>query len=96
MRTSEPRFRDSVVSHTLSQLGLCVSVCPPARQLARAHGVHRIAPPRVCGRPQKKTYFAVWCLLSLMMLKGVGRELRKSRDATHLATDGPAPRRYDG
>ena len=24
------------------------------------------------------------------------RELRKSRDATHLATDGPAPRRYDG
>ena len=24
------------------------------------------------------------------------RELRKSEDATHLATDGPAPRRYDG
>ena len=24
------------------------------------------------------------------------RELRKSGDATHLATDGPAPRRYDG
>ena len=24
------------------------------------------------------------------------RELRKSRDATHFATDGPAPRRYDG
>ena len=23
-------------------------------------------------------------------------ELRKSRDATHFATDGPAPRRYDG
>ena len=22
--------------------------------------------------------------------------MRKSRDATHLATDGPAPRRYDG
>ena len=60
MRTSEPRFRDSVISlsHTLTQLGLCVSVCPPARQLARAHGV-RFAPPRVW-RPQKKTYFAVW------------------------------------
>ena len=25
-------------------------------------------------------------------LKGVDRELRKSRDATHFATDGPAPR----
>ena len=24
------------------------------------------------------------------------RELRKSEDATHFATDGPAPRRYDG
>ena len=24
------------------------------------------------------------------------RELRKSEDATHLPTDGPAPRRYDG
>ena len=28
--------------------------------------------------------------------KGVDRELRKSEDATHLATDGPAPRRQDG
>ena len=28
--------------------------------------------------------------------KGVDRELRKSEDATHFATDGPAPRRYDG
>ena len=27
---------------------------------------------------------------------GVDRELRKSEDATHFATDGPAPRRYDG
>jgi len=27
---------------------------------------------------------------------GKDRELRKSGDATHLATDGPAPRRYDG
>ena len=26
-------------------------------------------------------------------LKGVDRELRKSEDATHFATDGPAPRR---
>jgi len=29
-------------------------------------------------------------------IKGVDRELRKSEDATHFATDGPAPRRYDG
>ena len=29
-------------------------------------------------------------------IEGADRELRKSRDATHLATDGPAPRRYDG
>ena len=28
-------------------------------------------------------------------LRGEDRELRKSRDATHFATDGPAPRRYD-
>ena len=31
-----------------------------------------------------------------MLVEGVDRELRKSRDATHLATDGPAPRRYNG
>ena len=29
-------------------------------------------------------------------VEGADRELRKSGDATHLATDGPAPRRYDG
>ena len=29
-------------------------------------------------------------------IKGADRELRKSEDATHFATDGPAPRRYDG
>ena len=29
-------------------------------------------------------------------IKGADRELRKSGDATHFATDGPAPRRYDG
>ena len=29
-------------------------------------------------------------------VKGMDAELRKFRDATHLATDGPAPRRYDG
>jgi len=29
-------------------------------------------------------------------IEGVDRELRKSGDATHFATDGPAPRRYDG
>jgi len=29
-------------------------------------------------------------------VEGADRELRKSEDATHLATDGPAPRRYDG
>ena len=29
-------------------------------------------------------------------LRGADRELRKSRDATHFATDGPARRRYDG
>ena len=28
-------------------------------------------------------------------LKGVDPELSKSGDATHFATDGPAPRRYD-
>ena len=27
---------------------------------------------------------------------GADPELRKSEDATHVATDGPAPRRYDG
>ena len=32
----------------------------------------------------------------LFRLRGVDRELRKSGDATHLATDGPAPRHYDG
>ena len=31
-----------------------------------------------------------------LKLEGADRELRKSRDATHFATDGPAPRRYDG
>ena len=31
-----------------------------------------------------------------MCIEGADRELRKSRDATHFATDGPAPRRYDG
>ena len=30
------------------------------------------------------------------MVEGEDRELRKSGDATHFATDGPAPRRYDG
>ena len=29
-------------------------------------------------------------------IRGEDRELRKSGDATHLATDGPAPRHYDG
>ena len=29
-------------------------------------------------------------------IEGEDRELRKSGDATHLATDGPALRRYDG
>ena len=29
-------------------------------------------------------------------LEGADPELRKSGDATHFATDGPAPRRYDG
>ena len=29
-------------------------------------------------------------------IKHVRRELSKSEDATHFATDGPAPRRYDG
>ena len=29
-------------------------------------------------------------------VEGADRELRKSGDATHFATDGPAPRRYDG
>ena len=32
----------------------------------------------------------------LHLLEGADRELRKSRDATHLATDGPVPRHYDG
>ena len=30
------------------------------------------------------------------LIEGADRELRKSRDATHFATDGPAPRHYDG
>ena len=30
------------------------------------------------------------------LLEGADRELRKSEDATHFATDGPAPRHYDG
>ena len=34
--------------------------------------------------------------ISDISIEGVDRELRKSRDATHFATDGPAPRRYDG
>ncbi|EOD36371.1 hypothetical protein EMIHUDRAFT_226389 [Emiliania huxleyi CCMP1516] len=29
-------------------------------------------------------------------VEGADPELRKSGDATHFATDGPAPRRYDG
>ena len=29
-------------------------------------------------------------------LEGADREWRKSEDATHFSTDGPAPRRYDG
>mmetsp|Transcript_46608 Transcript_46608/g.151457 ORF Transcript_46608/g.151457 Transcript_46608/m.151457 type:complete len:283 (+) Transcript_46608:567-1415(+) len=41
---------------------------------------------------EKGTYF----LLTAQDIEGVDRELRKSRDATHFATDGPAPRRYDG
>ena len=35
-------------------------------------------------------------MLLATSLKGKGREFRKSGDATHIATDGPAPRRYDG
>ena len=31
-----------------------------------------------------------------LVLQGVEGELTKSGDATHFATDGPAPRRYDG
>ena len=37
-----------------------------------------------------------WPARPIFLLKGADPELRKSRDATHLATDGPAPRRYDG
>ena len=33
---------------------------------------------------------------SVVYVEGADRELRKSEDATHFATDGPAPRRYDG
>ena len=36
-----------------------------------------------------------WLFLRII-IKGMDRELSKSRDATHFATDGPAPRRYDG
>ena len=32
----------------------------------------------------------------ILEVEGADRELRKSEDATHFATDGPAPRRYDG
>jgi len=35
-------------------------------------------------------------LYTVGALPRADRELRKSRDATHFATDGPAPRRYDG
>ena len=45
--------------------------------------------------PPEHVYVAL-TLLSLVEVEGADRELRKSRDATHLATDGPAPRRYDG
>ncbi len=31
-----------------------------------------------------------------LYVEGADRELRKSEDATHFATDGPAPRHYDG
>ena len=41
-------------------------------------------------------YHAESTLSSAQVLKGAHRELRKSGDATHFATDGPAPRRYDG
>ena len=33
---------------------------------------------------------------TVLSVEGADRELRKSGDATHLATDGPVPRRYDG
>ena len=32
----------------------------------------------------------------MLPLEGVDAELTEIGDATHLATDGPAPRRYDG
>ena len=35
-------------------------------------------------------------MFKLFQLEGADRELRKSEDATHFATDGPAPRHYDG
>ena len=34
--------------------------------------------------------------MGVKSLKGVDRELRKSGDASHFTTNGPAPRRYDG
>ena len=39
----------------------------------------------------------VFCVLTsaVSCVKGADREFRKSEDATHFATDGPAPRRYD-
>ena len=52
MRTSEPRFRDSVISlsHTLTQLGLCVSKLPPnppacARSRRTVRSAPRVATP---------------------------------------------------
>ena len=45
----------------------------------------------VQGRVARSTRKNVW----VTPIEGADRELRKSRDATHFATDGPAPRRYD-
>ena len=48
------------------------------------------------GRPPLPHHFVCVEKSTLPLLEGADRELRKSGDATHLATDGPAPRRYDG
>ena len=51
---------------------------------------------RLSGTVRRCPGFAVRLSLRPGNRPRLSRELRKSGDATHFATDGPAPRRYDG
>ena len=96
VRTSAERTSAVRTSHSLAgvRLGAAMIPDPCAAALSRglllstislpASRLSRCLPPACRWRSEEQT------------VEGADRELRKSRDATNFATDGPAPRRYDG